>query len=111
MGSVLRGDIVWAQLDPTEGHEQAGRRPVLIISVDIFNAKSGTVIAIPLTSQQPRVGFPLALEIVTAILPKRSWAKPGQIRVLSTNRLGKKLGTATEKEVDEVVDALNEIIR
>lgn len=102
---------MWAQLDPTEGHEQAGRRPVLVISVDIFNAKSGTVVAIPLASQQPRFGFPLALEITAANLPKRSWAKPGQIRVLSTNRLGRKLGTASTKEVDEVVDALNEIVR
>ena len=44
MARILRGDIVWANPDPTLGHEQSGSRPVLILSQDIFNDKSGTVI-------------------------------------------------------------------
>jgi hypothetical protein len=42
---LLRGDIVWADLDPARGSEQAGRRPVLILSEDVFNARLGTPMA------------------------------------------------------------------
>ena len=50
MASILRGEIHWAELDPTVGHEQSGRRPVLVLSENVFNALSGTVIAAALTS-------------------------------------------------------------
>ena len=58
MAQILRGDIYWADLDPTKGHEQSGQRPVLILSNDIFNQRSGMVIAMALTSQPQRAGFP-----------------------------------------------------
>src|ERR1019366_5427154 len=79
MAQILRGDIYWADLDPTKGHEQAGQRPVLILSNDIFNQRSGTVIAMALTSQPQRAGFPLTLELDAANLPKKSWVKISQI--------------------------------
>ena len=63
MARILRGDIVWADLNPTKGHEQTGFRPVLVLSHDVFNQHSGTVIAIALTSQPQRAGFPLNLEL------------------------------------------------
>lgn len=110
MGAILRGDIVWADLDPTQGHEQSGQRPVLVLSHDIFNERSGTVIAVALTSQRPRAGFPLTLELSDAKLPKQSWAKISQIRTLSTKRLGTKLGTATTAEVEQVLEGLYELI-
>lgn len=46
MARILRGDIYWADLDPTQGHEQAGRRPVMVLSQEVFNERSGTVIAV-----------------------------------------------------------------
>src|SRR5262245_60254015 len=110
MARILRGDIVWANLDPTLGHEQAGSRPVLILSQDVFNERSGTVIAVALTSQRPSAGFPLTYELSDAKLTKRSWIKISQIRTLSTQRLGRKLGRATEDELVEIVKGLNEII-
>ncbi len=110
MARLLRGDIYWANLDPTQGHEQSGRRPVLIISHEIFNQRSGTVIAMALTSQQPRAGFPLNLEIPSHNLPKRSWLKISQIRILSTERLGKKIGTLPLEMLDKAIAGLNEII-
>ena len=61
MARILRGDIRWADLNPTRGHEQAGLRPVVILSHDIFNERSGTVIAMAITSQSQRAGFPLTL--------------------------------------------------
>ena len=110
MARVLRGDILWADLNPTRGHEQAGLRPVLILSQDVFNDRSGTVIAVALTSQPQRAGFPLTLELSSPELPKRSWVKISQIRTLSVERLGKALGRASDEELVRVVEGLNEII-
>jgi mRNA interferase MazF len=110
MARILRGDIYWADLDPTQGHEQAGRRPVLILSHDVFNERSGTVIAVALTSQPQQAGFPLTLELSDAELPKKSWVKISQIRILSVKRLSKRIGRATPEEVSLAVEGLNEII-
>jgi len=54
MAGILRGEIRWADLNPVRGHEQAGLRPVMILSHDIFNERSGTVIAVAITSQAIR---------------------------------------------------------
>lgn len=110
MARILRGDIYWADLDPTQGNGQSGRRPVLVLSQDIFNDRSGTVIAVALTSQKPKAGFPLTLEVSDPNLPKKSWVKISQIRTLSVKRLGKKLGKASEEELEMIIDGLNEII-
>lgn len=110
MARILRGEIRWADLNPTRGHEQAGERPVLILSHDVFNERSGTVIAMALTSQEPRAGFPLTLELRTAKLPKRSWVKTGQIRTLSTERIGRRLGRLSDEELAAVLEGLLELI-
>ena len=110
MARILRGDILWADLDPTRGHEQAGFRPVLVISQDVFNQRSGTVIALAITSQEPTAGFPLTLELSSKSLPKRSWVKISQIRTLSIERLGKKIGSASPEELDQIIEGLNEIV-
>ena len=110
MARILRGDVRWAELDPVRGREQAGRRPVLVLSHDVFNQRSGTAIALALTSQEPRAGFPLTLEINSARLPKRSWAKISQIRTLAVERLGKKLSAISPEEIEEVIEGLNEIV-
>lgn len=110
MARILRGDIRWANLDPTRGSEQAGLRPVLVLSEDVFNERSGTVVAVALTSQEPRAGFPLTLESSAAGLPKRSWIKISQIRTLSTERLGKRIARSSEEEMARVILGLNEIL-
>ena len=110
MARILRGDIRWADLNPVRGHEQASRRPVVVLSHDIFNERSGTVIAAALTSQEPRAGFPLTLQLSAPRLPKRSWVKISQIRTLSVERLGRRLARASEEELAVVVDGLVEII-
>ena len=110
MARILRGEIRWADLNPVRGHEQAGERPVLVLSHDVFNERSGTVIAVALTSQEPRAGFPLTLELSTPKLPKRSWVKTSQIRTLSTERIGRRLGRVSDEELAEVVDGLFELI-
>jgi mRNA interferase MazF len=110
MARVLRGDIVWADLDPVRGQEQSGRRPVLVISRDLFNERSGTVIAVALTSQPPRAGFPFSVELARTKLPKRSWAKTSQIRLLATERLGSRLARIQRDELTQVIEGLNQIV-
>lgn len=110
MARILRGDVRWADLNPTRGHEQAGHRPVLVISHDVFNERSGTVIAVAMTSQTPRAGFPLTLESSATGLTKQSWVKISQVRTLSTDRLGKRIARASEDEVAKVVEGLNELV-
>jgi mRNA interferase MazF len=110
MAQILRGEIRWADLNPVRGREQAGQRPVLILSHDVFNDRSGTVIAVALTSQAQRAGFPLTLELHARGLPKKSWVKISQIRTLAVERIGKVIGRAAPEELDQVVEGLNEII-
>jgi len=110
MARILRGDIIWADLNPTTGHEQSGLRPILVLSHEVFNMSSGTVIAVAITSQPQRAGFPLTLELEKTKLPKKSWAKISQIRTLSVKHLRKKLGTVQPGELDLIVEGLNEII-
>src|SRR3990172_3475599 len=106
MARILRGEIRWADLNPVRGREQAGLRPVLILSHDVFNDRSGTVIAVALTSQPQRAGFPLTLELTAPKLPKRSWAKISQIRTLAVERIGKRLGRASPEELAQVIEGL-----
>src|SRR5260370_23088773 len=111
MARILRGEIRWADLNPVRGSEQAGRRPVLVLSQDVFNERSGTVIAVALTSQQPRAGFPLVFESAAAGLPKRSWIKISHIRVLPAERLGTRLAPASAEQASRVVAGRDAIIR
>lgn len=110
MARILRGDIRWANLNPVRGHERAGKRPVVVLSHDVFNERSGTVIAAALTSQEPRAGFPLTLQLRAPGLPRRSWVKISQVRTLSVERIGGRLARASEEELAAVVDGLVEII-
>ncbi len=110
MARILRGEIYWADLNPVRGREQAGLRPVLILSEDVFNEHSGTVIAMVITSQSQRAGFPLTLELKTGNLPKRSWVKISQIRTLSLERIGTKIGKVSPDELIQIIEGLNEII-
>ena len=110
MARILRGGIHWADLNPVIGSEQGGLRPVLVLSQNVFNERSGTVIAVALTSQPQRAGYPLTLELENLKLPKRSWVKISQIRTLSVKRIRKKITMASEEEIALVIEGLNEII-
>ncbi len=110
MARILRGEIRWANLNPVRGREPAGLRPVLILSQDVFNERSGTVIAVALTSQSQRAGFPLTHELQSPKLPKQSWVKISQIRTLAIERIGTRLGRTTPEELAHIVEGLNEII-
>jgi mRNA interferase MazF len=110
VGKILRGDIIWADRNPIRGNEQASHRPVLIISEDIFNERSGTVIALAITSQPQKAGFPLTYHLGKKNLPKDSWIKISQIRTLSIDRLGNKIGHVSHPDMEQIIEGLNEII-
>lgn len=110
MAGILRGDIHWADLNPVIGSEQGRLRPVLILSHNVFNERSGTVIAVAITSQPQRAGYPLTMELEDTKLPKKSWVKISQIRILSVKRIGKKIAKASDEEMVLIINGLNEII-
>jgi len=110
MAGILRGEIRWADLNPVRGHEQGGMRPVVILSHDVFNERSGTVIAMAITGKPQRAGFPLTLELGLSSLPKRSWVKISQIRTLSVERIGDLIEVLPPEELSQLIDGLNEII-
>ena len=110
MARILRGEVYWANLDSTKGHEQSGMRPVLVLSQDVFNDRAGVVIAVALTSQPQKAGFPLTFPLSTSALPKKSWVKISQIRTLSQERLERRIAKISPEELDLVIEGLNEII-
>jgi mRNA interferase MazF len=110
MARILKGEVRWADLNPVRGREHAGRRPVLILSHDIFNNRSGTVIALAITSQPQKAGFPLTYQLELKQLQKPSWIKISQIRTLSAERIGRKIGAVEPEQLGEIVDGFNQII-
>ena len=110
MARILRGEIYWADFEPTRGREQAGRRPVLVISHEVFNNHSGTVIALAITSQPQRAGFPLTYSLSEKLLQKPSWVKISQIRTLSTERLSHRLARLEESDVNRIIEGLLDIV-
>ena len=110
MARILRGDVVWADLDPIRGHEQAGYRLVVVISRAGFNERLELVIAMAVTSRRQPVSFPFTMEIKSLQMPRRSWALISQIRTLSTARLGDAIGRISDEELDTLIRGLNTLV-
>jgi mRNA interferase MazF len=107
MDNPVRGEIWLVDLNPTRGHEQGGRRPGLVVSVDLFNqGPAGLVIVIPITTKEK--GIPLHVEIKAPEggLTKRSFIKCEDIRSVSRERLVQRLGQVTRSTLDAVEDRL-----
>ena len=85
-------------------------RPVLILSHDLFNRRSETAIAMAITSQPQKAGFPLTVELPKEMLPKPSWVKISQIRTISVDRLGKRIAALDAAVLDQLIDGLLELI-
>lgn len=109
-GKILRKEIYWADLNPIRGQEQGGIRPVLVISNNIFNQRSGTVIILAITSVEPRVKYPLVIELECSSLPKRSWVKITQIRTISIERIQDYIGSISVQQMQEIIQAINDLI-
>jgi mRNA interferase MazF len=109
---ILRADIYLADLDPTRGHEQAGKRPVLIISEDLFNSgPADLVIAIPLTSVVRSISSHVLVSPPEGGLKKPSAIMCEAVRSLSKERLLKKWGSISEEKMLEVEGILRMLMR
>jgi len=109
MAAPRRGEVWFVDLNPTRGHEQAGRRPALIVSVDAFNrSKAGLVFIVPLTTRFR--GLPTHVEVhppAGGVL-EESWARCEDLRSISVERLvGGPLGVVPV----EVLGAVGERLR
>ena len=109
MARILRGEVYWADLNPVRGREQAGLRPVLVLSHELFNKKSETAIVMAITSQPQRAGYPLTMALSEGTLPKR-WVKISQVRTVSIERLGKRIASLDPETVGTALDGLLELI-
>ena len=92
------------------GSERGGLRPVLIISHDILNRRSGTVIALAITSKEQRAGYPFSYRLPTATLPKDSWVKMTQVRTISTERLRDRIVAVEPNDLAEIIEGLIEVV-
>ncbi len=106
---MRRGDVYDARLDPTEGSEQAGWRPVVLVSRDAINAASNVVIAVPCTTYRPgRRIYPSQslLRAGEAGLDTDSVALGEQVRALAKTRLGRHRGALSAARMRELDLAL-----
>lgn len=105
------GEIWWAHLDPTTGHEQAGHRPVLVISADDFNRiPNGLVVVCPLTTSDR--GYPSHIAIHATPPPRKpSWAMTEMVRSISTERLGNRMAVADASTLQAVSLALKRLLK
>lgn len=110
MTRVLRGEIYRADRNPARGRDQAKVRPVLVISHEVFNTRSGTVIALAITGQQQRAGFPLTLRLESVRLPEPSWVKISQVRTLSTEQLGRRLAIVSPEELTRIIEGFLDLV-
>jgi mRNA interferase MazF len=107
MGAPSRGEIWLVELSPVRGHEPAGRRPALVISVDEFNhGPAGLVHVIPLTTKEK--GIPLHVEVLPPEggLTRRSFLKCEDLRSVAKERLVEAWGSVGPETLAEVEDRL-----
>jgi mRNA interferase MazF len=106
MTAPRRGEVWIVDLDPIRGHEQAGRRPALVVSVDQFNAGPAELVTIlPITSKQRAVRSRVEVRPPEGGLTTTSYVICEQTRTISTQRLGRQLGTVTRPTMS-TVDAI-----
>ncbi len=111
MSQPLRGEIWLVTLDPTVGREQAGRRPALIISDDLFNqSHAELVVVLPITSKDKGIRSHVPVSPPQGGLSVQSYIKCEDVRSISINRLERKLGKITARTMDEVENRLRIIL-
>src|SRR5579862_4089706 len=103
-----RGDLVWLEFDPQAGHEQAGRRPAVVISPEAYNAKVGLALFCPITNQKK--GYPFEVDLPDQ-LPIRGVILSDQVRNLDWKaRKAKYITTLPKKALVELIAKLRLLI-
>jgi mRNA interferase MazF len=109
---MKQGEIWYADLNPTKGSEQAGLRPVVIVSGNLLNQYLNIIIVMPITTKIKRYkGNPVMLPNKKNGLTTESEILVFHIRSVSKERLVRKVGTIEEEELNSVVKTLNDILR
>lgn len=107
MQQPSRGEVWTVDLDPTRGHEQAGRRPGLIVSVDRFNhGAAGLVVILPLTSKAKGIPFHVELSPPEGGVKDRSYIKCEEVRSVAKERLAERWGVVSPQTMEQVEDRL-----
>ncbi len=107
MRKPARGEIWESDLNPSQGHEQGGTRPVLVVSVDPFNqGPSGLVIVVPISTKDKNVRSQVPVDQGEAGLKMKSFIKCEAIRSISTDRLRSRWGTVSRATMSAVEDRL-----
>ena len=110
-GSPSQGEIWFVSLDPTVGHEQAGQRPALVVSVDQFNqGPAGLLIVLPITSKGKGISLHVGLDPPEGGVTIRSFVMPESIRSVSTSRLVRKLGSISAERLNEVQERMRVLL-
>ncbi len=110
--SARRGEVWLTEFDPVEGHEQVGRRPALVLSVDSFNAsRADLATVLPMTSK-PRPNNPFRVEVCPPEggLSVVSYIIGEQLRTVSTRRLVKPLGMVSRTTLEKVADVVRVVL-
>lgn len=106
-----RGEVWDADLGSPVGNEQAGRRPAIVVSADVFNqGPAGLVVVLPLTSVDRRVPLHVALEPPEGGLTRPGWVKPEDVRAISTARLTRRRGIVAEQTLEAVEARLRALL-
>ena len=99
--------MVWLDFNPVRGHEQSGRRPALIISSKMYNAKSGLALVCPITSQVK--GYPFEVGFKTKVV--QGVILTDQIRGIDwTQRDAEKIGVVSESVMTEVQENIKKLV-
>ncbi len=103
-----RGEIWMVNLNPTRGHEQAGVRPALVVSVDTFNhGPAGLVVVLQVTSRAKGIPLHVNVDPPEAGLGMKSFIKTEDVRSVSVERLTRRLGQVTDATMAQVEDRLS----
>lgn len=107
-----QGDVYWADPEPTRGREQAKARPFVIVSVDQLNQASlGLSLVVPLTRTDFGNALHLAIPSSEGGLKENGFAMPEQLRAISHERLGKRLGSLRPKTLEELLKRCRVLLR
>ena len=110
--TASRGEIWMADLNPVRGHEQAGFRPCLIVSVDLFNhGPAELLVVLPITSKDKQIPFHIPIDPQQSGLDVRSYVKCEDIRSISKSRLAKYRGQALPGVMRLVEDRLRILLQ
>ncbi len=104
MSEIKRGEVYWAQLDPTIGAEIQKTRPVVVMSNTSINKARRTVVIVPLSTSAPVIPY------LNVGLTGGNTARCDHIRAIDKSRLGKKIGTLSTKDIDAIFVGLKRIL-